>query len=301
VGAAAADVVQSHGLWLAPNLYAARAAARAGRPHVISPRGMLGPAALEFSRLKKRAFWALAQARAVRAAACLHATSELERQDIRAFGLTNPVAIVPNGVDVPPLQPKPQRQERTALSLGRLHPKKGLDRLVRAWALVEAEHPDWRLRIVGPAEGGYDDQLRALAAELSLQRVSVEGAVYGEAARRLYQQSDLFILPTLNENFAMTVAEALANCVPVISTKGAPWSGLEREGCGWWIDHGEEPMAATLRLVLATPRELLAAMGSRGRAWMLREFSWGRIAADLLEVYDWLSCGKPRPATVRLD
>ena len=172
--ATGAEVMHSHGLWLAPNLYAARAARHARRPHVISPRGMLGPGALQFSRLKKRAFWRLAQGSAVRSAACLHATSDLELDDIRAFGLTNPVAVIPNGIDIGAPAAPCSAPERVVLSLGRVHPKKGLDRLIRAWALVEADHPAWRLRIVGPAELGHDLELRALADELKLSRVSVE-------------------------------------------------------------------------------------------------------------------------------
>ena len=136
--------------------------------------------------------------------------------------------------------------DRVVLSLGRIHPKKGLDRLVRAWAKVEAAHPDWRLRIVGPAELGHDAELRALAASLNLSRVSIEPAIYGEEKYTAFREADIFVLPTLNENFAMTVAESLAAGTPVISTKGAPWAGLEVERCGWWIDHGIEPLAAAL-------------------------------------------------------
>ena len=78
------------------------------------------------------------------------------------------------------------------------------------------------------------------------------------------------VLPTLNENFGLTVAEALAAGTPAISTKGASWSGLEREGCGWWIDHGVEPLAAALAHAMALPREALKAMGDKGREWMVR-------------------------------
>src|SRR5207302_10654584 len=99
--APATDVIHNHGLWLMPNVAAGWAAARARRPLVVSPRGMLAPAALAFSALKKRAFWRLLQGPAVRQAACLHATSEQEYQEIRAFGLANPVAIIPNGIDLP--------------------------------------------------------------------------------------------------------------------------------------------------------------------------------------------------------
>src|SRR5579872_5976295 len=85
--AKAADVIHNHGLWLMPNVYAGRQAHRAQRPLVVAPRGMLGPAALAFSRLKKRAFWHLLQRSAITGASCFHATSDQEYEEIRLFGL----------------------------------------------------------------------------------------------------------------------------------------------------------------------------------------------------------------------
>lgn len=298
-----ADVIHDHGLWLMPNVDAGRAALLARKPFIVAPRGMLAPAALAFSRLKKRVVWALLQGEVVRRAACIHATSEQELDEIRGFGLNNPVAIVPNGIDLP--EPGARSISGTAagrivLSLGRIHPKKGLDRLVRAWAKVEAAHPDWRLRIVGPDELGHADELVALAAELKARHVSVEKPVAGDAKIAAYQQADLFVLPTLNENFAITVAEALAAGTPVIATKGAPWRALQSEGCGWWIDHGVEPLAAALANAVVMTREELQAMGAKGRAWMARDFSWDRVAYDMLNVYRWLSFGGEAPSTVRL-
>jgi glycosyltransferase involved in cell wall biosynthesis len=299
--ASAADILHGHGLWLMPNIYPAWAARRGRARLVVSPRGMLGAEALAFSRLRKRAFWRLFQARALHEAACLHATSAAELDDIRAVGLTNPVAVIPNGVDLPDPASSNSSGARTVLSLGRIHPKKGLDMLVRAWALVEAANPDWRLRIVGPAELGHDRELIVLGASLNLRRMSIEGPAYGQARLAAHREADLFVLPTRHENFANTVAEALAAGVPVISTKGAPWAGLETEDCGWWIDHGSEPLAAALSDALALPRETLGAMGAKGRAWMARDFSWDRVADEMLAVYTWLTNGAERPRTVRLD
>jgi glycosyltransferase involved in cell wall biosynthesis len=301
ISARTCDVLHGHGLWLAPNIYPSWAARRGRARVVISPRGMLGAEALAFSRLRKRAFWRVFQARALAEAACLHATSAAERDDIRATGLANPVAVIPNGVELPPeVEGADPGGQRTVLSLGRVHPKKGLDVLLRAWAAVEADHPDWRLRIIGPEELGHGEELKALSASLDLRRVSIEGPAYGPARLAAYCDADLFVLPTRSENFAMTVAEALAAGVPVISSKGAPWAGLEVEGCGWWIDHGPEPLAATLRSALELPRESLRTMGGRGRAWMARDFSWGRIADEMLAVYAWLAGATDRPATVSL-
>jgi glycosyltransferase involved in cell wall biosynthesis len=300
----AADVIHNHGLWLMPNISAGRAAARGRTPLVVSPRGMLSPAALSFSRAKKRAFWALLQGPAIRAAACIHVTSEQEYEEIRGCGLANPVAIIPNGIDVSELTTRPAAKpaaERVVLSLGRIHPKKGLSRLVHAWSTVEARYLDWQLKIVGSAEAGYDDELRALATTLGLTRVSIEDPVYGDAKAAAYRDAELFVLPTLNENFGLTVAEALAAGTPVISTKGAPWMGLESEGCGWWIDHGIDPLAAALSQAMALPREALKTMGDNGREWMMRDFSWDRVARDMLGVYLWLARRVEPPPTIRFD
>lgn len=299
--ARSADVLHDHGLWLLPNVYAGREAGRAGRPLIVAPRGMLSPAALSFSRFKKQMFWTLLQKSAVARAACFHATSEQEYEEIRAFGLRQPVAIVPNGIDVESIAPRPPKSSpaRTVLSLGRLHPKKGLDTLLYAWVRVEAAHPNWRLRIVGPSENFYDAKLKTLAAELKLSRVSIEGPLYGAEKSCAYADADVFVLSTLNDNFALTVAEALAAGLPVIATKGAPWKGLVEEKCGWWIDHGVESLGSALSSALATPNERLIAMGEKGRAWMQRDFSWERVASDMLRIYHWLIHGGVQPGALR--
>lgn len=297
-----ADVIHDHGLWLLPNVYAGREGARAKRPVVIAPRGMLSAAALSFSAWKKQLFWRLLQARAAGAAACYHATSEQEYQEIRAFGISAPVAVIPNGIDVEQLPKLPQPGEvPTVLSLGRIHPKKGLESLLRAWRAVETLQPEWHLRIAGPAEGGHDLQLKRLAAELGLSRATIEGAVYGADKARAYHDASIFVLPTLNENFGVTVAEALAAGVPVIATKGAPWKGLDDEKCGWWIDGGPESLSAALLRATEMPEQELLAMGERGRAWMRRDFSWENVAEDMLQLYAWLARKGERPEFVHLN
>jgi glycosyltransferase involved in cell wall biosynthesis len=297
-----ADVIHNHGLWVMPNISAGSATASVPTPLVVSPRGMLAPAALAFSRWKKRAFWALLQGSVIRNAACIHVTSEQEYEEVRAFGLANPVAIIPNGIDLPELacsQSAGPAGERVALSLGRIHPKKGLARLVHAWSKVEARYPAWWLRIAGPPELGHDNELRALAVSLGLTRISVEGPIYGEAKTSAYRCADVFVLSSLNENFGLTVAEALAAGTPVISTKGAPWSGLEREGCGWWIEQGIEPLAAALAHAMALPRGALKAMGDKGHTWMARDFSWDCVGRSMLDVYHWLASRAEPSAAIR--
>lgn len=294
------DIIHSHGLWRMPNIYAARAARRHGVPHVVSPRGMLSPVALDFSRASKALFWLVWQRAAIEQCACVHATSFSEYQEVRDLGIRCPVAIIPNGIDLPNL-PLFHRlpvgngigRERTLLYIGRIHPKKGITDLVQAWAAVARDFPDWRLRIIGPGEERRLQELNSIAA--ALPRLSIEAAVYGEAKWRAFAEADLFILPSHNENFGITVAESLACGRPVITTKGTPWNDVETQNCGWWIDTGPVSIEAALRVAFDAPVDVLDAMGTRGAAWVKHAFSWDRIGEEMARVYCWLCLGAKMP------
>lgn len=295
------DIFHAHGLWLMPNVYPAWVARSQRRHFVLSPRGMLGKDALKFSRLIKNAFWYCAQKHAVNCASCLHATSDQEYDDIRAFGLRQPVAVVPNGVDVQELEgSRGTLRKPTVLSLGRIHPKKGLRRLVKAWKIIEDEFPSWCLEIVGPSELNHANELMDLVRQLKLKRVSISGPVFGKEKMRRLEEAEIFVLSTLNENFGMTVAESLAAETPVISTKGAPWSGLVANNCGWWIDHGVAPLSAALRDAMTLNPKVRRAMGARGKAWMKADFGWSNIALEMTQVYEWLYGGGSPPPCVRM-
>ena len=297
-------LVHDHGVWLPTNAAAAWAARRAGVPLVVTPRGMLEPWALGFNAPKKKLAWAAFQRRALQGAALLHATSEAEYENLRALGLTAPVAVIPNGVHFPPPAPAPARgarQDRHALFLSRIHPKKGLLDLVRAWAIVRPA--GWTLTIAGPDELGHSAEVRALAAELGLSgAITVQGPTPDAEKWALYGGADLFVLPTYSEYFGVVVAEALAAGVPAITTHGAPWRVLETERCGWWTPTGVEPLAAALREATALPPDTLAAMGARGRRYAAEHLSWDGVAEDMAAAYRWvLAPDTEPPACLRLD
>lgn len=300
--AASADILHNHSLWMLPNIYPAAAVRGTRCRLVVSPRGTLSEYALGRSKWLKRLVMAYGQRRMLEEAACMHATAENEYEDIRRMDLRAPVAIIPNGVDVPTInefQRDCAGERRRLLFLSRIDPKKGIEFLLGAWRELEAVFPEWELRIVGPDQSDHASHMRRLLKELGCQRVSFPGAAHGEAKSQEYWNAHLFVLPTHSENFGMAVAEALAHGVPAIVTKGAPWGGLETEGCGWWINLTKEELTECLREAMDRSPNDLQAMGARGRAWMMRDFCWQEIGRKMHKTYEWLLSGGPAPAWVK--
>lgn len=293
------DLIHNHSLWMMPNIYSGWACKKGRCRLVVSPHGTLSAWALGRSALQKKIFWHLLQAPALREAACFHATAESEYDDIRRLGFRQPVAIIPNGIDIPEGIAERSRNSRTLLFLGRIHQKKGLDMLLPAWAAVQGRFPEWHLKIVGPDDGGYLRRMRQLADKLGLKRVDFTGALLGEAKWQAYRDADLFVLPTYSENFGLSVAEALASGIPAIVTKGAPWCDLEDRGVGWWIDISVSALVASLDRALSRPRTELDAMGTRGREWMKADFSWKRVCETMRQTYSWVRQGGAPPPWVR--
>jgi glycosyltransferase involved in cell wall biosynthesis len=293
------DLIHNHSLWMMPNVYSCCVSRRRNLPLVVSPRGTLSERAFSSGSMAKLVFWPMVQHPALRATTCFHATAHSEYEDIRRMGFRQPVAVIPNGIDIRPPKQSNNSEKRTLLFLGRIHPIKGVDMLLEAWRIVSPRFQEWKLRIVGPDNGGYLARMQNLAAEFKLARVEFSGPLYGKVKLKSYQDAELFVLPTHSENFGMSVVEALAAGTPVIVSKGAPWEGLVSEGAGWWIDIGLDPLVACLETALASPREALHAKGKKGRDWMQRDFSWAEIARKTRETYQWILHGGDIPACVR--
>lgn len=299
------DVLHVHGLWRLHYLQSARFAFRRGIPLIVSVHGMLHARALrQRAGLKRAARWIFQDALLGRAR-CLHATAVEEAEEIRRAGFTGPIAVLPWGVEVPSDASAPAVRRNAAgrrpvaLYLGRLHPSKGLEPLLRAWAQVSRRFPDWKLVVAGYDEDSYGSTLSALASALGVTgAVTFAGAADGAARERLFADASLVVLPSPAENFGLVVPEALARGVPVVATKGAPWSMLASEGCGWWVAPDEASLAGALASALVLPADALREMGERGRALVRAKFTWGRTAASMVELYEWLLGRRAEPTFV---
>jgi glycosyltransferase involved in cell wall biosynthesis len=284
------DVVHVHGVYLWPMLAAARAAARAGVPYVIAPRGMLIRDLISRkSRWAKTAWIHLFERRTLAEAAAVHVTAELEGRELREMQLpARAIACIPNGVDLPAghesldAGPYGGLPKRYVLFLSRINWKKGLDRLIEAWRYV----PDVPLVIAGNDDEGYQPKLAELAHALGVSdRVIFLGPASDVHKWALYERADLFILPSYSENFGNVVAEAMAMACPVVVTPEVGIAPLvEAAGAGLVVDGAPEKLAAGVRELLADARRRRE-MGRRGAEAAKVQLSWSGVVASTETLY----------------
>jgi poly(glycerol-phosphate) alpha-glucosyltransferase len=307
------DVIHTHGLWMYPSIAGMRWQAALKRPLVVSPHGMLDPWAVRHSALKKRLAGWLYENAHLRRAACLHALCEAELEAIRSYGLVNPVAVIPNGVDLPQrddLMPPPGWAEcvphdaRVLLFLGRIHPKKGLVSLLHGWqqASAQGKGTPWHLVIAGWDQGNHQAELQALARQLGLNgSVHFVGPQFHEEKDRSFARADAFILPSFSEGLPMAVLEAWSFGLPVWMTPGCNLPEGFAAGAARKMAPDAESIASELERLFALSDGELRAMGRRGRDLVEQRFTWPRAAARMVEVYAWVLGQGPKPDCVNTD
>jgi glycosyltransferase involved in cell wall biosynthesis len=286
-----ADLVHVHGLWNMTGSAAVSCARAAGRPYVLSPRGMLQPAAMRRHRvLKAVAYWASERAH-LGGAALLHATSLVEQQQITKYG--PPVVTIANGVTpvTVSLQALERLRERAqidagdevVLCLGRLHPIKRLDLLAAAFAIVRGARPRARLVIAGPDEDGYRARVEPLFAPVA-GATRWLGAVDAETSGALFAASRTLVQCSDSESFGMSVAEALTAGLPVVVTDRTGWSQVAALELGCSVAHEPAAIARGILEILERPADGRA-MGARGKAWARQTFGWDMIGRSMRDAY----------------
>lgn len=280
------DVVHVHSVFLWPTLVACREARKAKVPYILAPRGMLVPELIHAkSRWLKSAWIRLFEASNVQRASALHLTSELEHRELnRVINHETPVWVVPNGVEM-------CGENRWSgsvtgdqvLFIGRINWKKGLDRLVRAFATGAMG----QLTIAGNDEDGYLSELKTLVDEHELQsRIRFVGPVRGEQKEVLFREADLFVLPSVNENFGNVALEAMAEGCPVAASQT---SGIVTEvptGSLRVFNTDVQSIAETINACLTNPIERKA-LSKKGYA-AASSLSWESIADVMTTRYETL-------------
>jgi len=346
LNAFAPDISHTHGLWLYPGIAARNYSRERKRPYLISPHGMLDPWAMKNSRWKKQIAWWLFERENLRGARCLRALCASEAQSIRRLGLKNDIAVIPNGIDLPEIEKAEALKsesrnppwkdivgpgKKVLLFLGRIHPKKGLVNLLRAWSREQgarSKEQEWVLAIAGWDQGGHEQDLKQLATELGLEWKDVRGerrAGSGEqklessklqapcsmlrapcslvflgpqfnaAKAGCYHHCDAFVLPSLSEGLPMVVLEAWANSKPVIMTPECNLPEGFQTGAALKVETTEAGLIGGLSELWRMTDAERKAMGSRGRDLVVKRFTWPQVAQRLQSVQEWMMGGGPKP------
>jgi poly(glycerol-phosphate) alpha-glucosyltransferase len=307
------DIVHLQGIWQYNSSIVAQWSKKRGIPYLISPRGSFNPDALQFSRWKKYIAKKLYVQKVLSNASCFHALTQKEYEAIRKYGLTQPVCIIPNGINIP--NPRNVRTiarkkaileklngKKICLFLGRLHPIKGLEDLLKAWAKLSELNGDWILVLAGPSDGGYQSELEKLINRLNLYKtVFLPGSQYGPDKAQWFQSASLFVLPSKSEGFAMAVLEALSYKLPVLLTDTCNFPEIETNKAGIVTDPSVDGLTEGLYKIMNMPDSQRQEMGLRGYNLVKEHYTWQSITNQLIDVYRWILGLSDKPSSVVCD
>jgi glycosyltransferase involved in cell wall biosynthesis len=284
------DVVHVHAVFSHSSIAAGSAAHHAGVPYIVRPLGTLDPWSVKRKSTRKRLLLGLGGRALVTRAARMHYTSDDEQRLAESvIGGLPPGAVIPVGIDDDYFDISPRRDESApmVLSLSRLDDKKRIDVLIEAFhhAAADRGNDAWTLVIAGDGPPALVGHLKSLARRgAARDRITFTGWVSGADKIELFRRASLFALPSHQENFGISVAEAMASAVPVVVTPGVNLSrDVEQAGAGWVV---EEPVTSVAAGLTAAMRDI-AERERRGRqARVLAErFRWKTVGRSLAELY----------------
>jgi glycosyltransferase involved in cell wall biosynthesis len=296
------DAVLVHGLWQYHGFGAWRALRGSRIPYYVFPHGMLDPwfkTTYPLKHLKKQLYWPWADYRLLRDARAVLFTSEEERRLARqSFSRYDAREVVVDyGTSAPPADADRLRQaffsqhpqlrgKRLLLFLGRIHPKKGCDLLIEAFARAAVADQPLHLVLAGPDQTGWVSSLRSLAATAGVaDRVAFLGMLQGDIKWGAVYASEAFALPSHQENFGIAVAESLGCALPVlISDKVNIWREVEADQAGIVNPDSLEGTERSLRTWLAMSESARTGMRERARSCFERRFTAEAMARSLLGV-----------------
>lgn len=276
------DIVHINGIWSPQNWAFQKVAQELKIKVVMSPHGMLESWILHHNPLKKKIALFLFQNKAIQKVNLLHATAQMEKDSILKLGYTNPISIIPNGIDLSEvIKTKSLYGSKKMVFLSRIHPKKGIELLIEAWRSSYTQ--GWTLEIAGNGDANYIQSLTESANDLV--NVCFVGSKYGEDKWDFLRSADIMVLPTHSENFGIVVAESLAVGVPVITTRGTPWEDLETYECGWWIELSVLNLKQVLEKVMHIPVAQIKTMGTNGKRLIKEKYDIKVVARNITELY----------------
>lgn len=295
------DIYHAQGIWQYPTYALVDEAQLAGKPYLITPRGMLYPQDIDksstvFKRLSLK--WRLLDD--LNKAACVQVTCEDERMHCRNLGVTAPIAIIPNPVEIKDYPCKKEDKVRRIGYIGRLSPRKNVEGLIRAFAALGEKAKAAELLIIGGGDEAYESFLKQEVERLHLRNVVFVGFLNGEEKDKALASCSVLAMPSEFENLGNVILEGLVRRIPCIATTGSPWKELNERECGWWVEYTQEAITKAVEKALVASDEQLSLMGDNGRKLMEERYSVEAVAELFEQLYNWILSYDVKPDFVNI-
>lgn len=303
------DLVHSNAVFSLPNLPAHWACQWQKVPYIITPHGMLEPWALSYKARKKHLYYHAFERPALNSASGIQSLAVPEAEHLQDLQVNAPIFIIPNGIHHSEFQtlPDPEsfyqqfphtRNKTLILFLGRIDPKKGLDLLAKAFKSIRHRFPLAHLIIAGSDNIGFLPTAKQYFAEADcLEAVTFTGILTGSIKYSALAAANVYVAPSYSEGFSMSVLEGMASKLPCIITTGCNFEEAAVAEVAYVVDIQAEAIAAALIKCLSDPVKSQA-MGDRAHRFILENYTWDKIAEDLIQVYQAILDRKPIPSFI---
>ena len=291
------DLLHIHEIWHYPEYVCYKYAKQMQKPYLVTIHGALDSSCLNYKANKKKIYSALIQKKILREAAALHAVNEDEVKSTADYVYNKNIFCVPNGLNTAEFENLPDKSElgnlynrikgkKVILFLGRIHPKKGLDILARAFVEIAKKKDDVCLLIVGPDNNHYQRQIEKILDEQNAtDKVVFTGILAGTDKLAVLSGSDIFVLPSHSEGFSMSILEAMICGLPVVITKECHFSEVQKVQAGRIIDSDIYELSDTIIELLDNP-DLCRRMGNAGRQLVKSKYTWDKTADRMISHYE---------------
>ena len=294
------DVYHTNGLWQDLNLFTCKFAHSIIKPYVISLHGMMYPHALSIKPFRKKLMRFLCYDNLLQNASCIHVTSKDELQFFRELGFNTPIALIPNIIPIDnKVKPRLNLSTKRIIGfLGRLNPIKNIPALIQAWKNLGKLTNGSELHIMGRGEVVYEQMLKSLALQVPENNITFYDFSDGERKMNFLSSLTALCLPSLQENFGMTVVEALSMGTPVIASKNTPWSDLNSYNAGWWGENSVDELSENIKNALLLSDNDNLMMRQNAKKLYQEHYSEEILTPKMISVYSWLCGLNDRPTDV---
>lgn len=292
------DLYHIQGMWMLHGKSVSDHARKTDRPYVVTLRGMLYPQALAHNAIVKRLSLALYQGKILKRASAVQCTCIEEMEHFRNLGFKTPVAVLPNPIETTGVIDRaiPFKPVFRIGYLGRIHPRKRVERLIYAMDQLRGQLPsNTELIIIGGGDKGYTEFLQNETKRLKLNNVLFTGFLSGKEKDETINSLSVLAVPSDYENFGNIVTEALVRGVPVIASTGMPWQELQTHHCGWWIHNSQEEINHAIIECFNLGEEHRRLMGINGRNLIASNYSVDSLGKKMKNLYEWILLGGDKP------